>query len=211
MAAGPGSCVGGRGRGWSGSLKESREGIRAGRPSMSAGGAAVGTACRDGARAGGPAQESGREAGRTGGCQTPRSRPGSGKPRHRAMGRLLGPACQAARESGAGPGGQCVREQTAHLALFSGGTQTCRAPGPGRRPSPPRSCEAGRRSSGPRSGTAGGWAARAPEQHTLSPCCVPAPEGCRVEAPVCSLREGSDFRGQAPKSPLKKNNHNPLN
>lgn len=52
--------------GWSGSSKESRGGIRAGRPSLSAGGAAVGTACVGmGPGLERPAQESGREAGRT--------------------------------------------------------------------------------------------------------------------------------------------------
>lgn len=101
------------GRGLEWVLEGATGGVQAGRPSMSAGGAAWG-----GVGAGGPAQEPGREACRTGGCETPLSSPGSEKPHPRAVGRLLGPA---ARDTGGGPGGQRAQEQTAHLAVSWGG------------------------------------------------------------------------------------------
>lgn len=99
------------------------------------------------------AKESGEEvspgeaSGRAGSCENPPRRTIAKLLWASFKGCVLGSLGGAGRPTGAGTG--------CSPGCFSGWTQTCRAPGPEQRPSPPRSCEAGRRSSGPFSGRAG--------------------------------------------------------
>lgn len=83
---------------------------------------------------------------------------------------------------------------------FWGGPQTCRAPGPERRPSPRRSCAAGRRSSEPCSGTAGagGGAARAPYGSALTVCLHLRDLGRRLPSVLSSGGSGLEAGTQVP-------------
>ena len=97
----------------------------------------------------------GEASGSAGSCETPLFSPGWEKPPRRAIAKLLWASFKGCVLDSLGRAGRPTGAGTScSLGSFSGGTQTCRAPGPERRPSPPRSCEAGRRSSGPSSGRA---------------------------------------------------------